>query len=403
VSSLSHRGGLDRYAALFGAPHVRSVVVSGLVGRLPLGMLPLGNVLLLRHAGESYAVVGIVVATVSVANGVSSPLVGRLIDRLGLTHVLLPLAGLFPLSMIALVLLTDAHAAPLALAVAAAAVGITLPPLGACVRSLWPSLLPVAELKETAFALEASMQELSFVLGPVLVGAIAATVTPAAGMLTAGALTFAGTVWFCLTEPVQRAGRPAHDGPRSRRGALASAGVRTCIFACVALGIAFGTVEVTMPAFAEVHATRAEGSLILTCFALGSLVGGFWIGTRPASPRPDLRFAGMLVLLGCTLIPPLVAPSLVVMCAIMLFAGMPIAPAVGASYALVDRLAPAGTRTEAFSWLTTAIVAGMSLGASLAGVVVAHGGPTWALAIAGPAALAAGVVVLLRLPSLSRS
>ena len=333
MSTVSQRAGLDRYAALFRAPSVRSVVAAGLVGRLPLGMLPLGNVLLLRHEGASYAVVGVVVAAVSVANGISSPLIGRLIDRLGLTRVLLPLAGLFPLSMLALVLLAAAGAPAVALTAAGAAVGITLPPLGACVRSLWPSLLPAAELKETAFALEASMQELSFVFGPVLVGVIAATTTPAAGMLTAGALTLVGTVWFCLTGPVQRTGRPTHEGPRSLRGALASPGVRTCILACVALGIAFGTVEVTMPAFAEVHATRAEGSLILTCFALGSLIGGFWIGTRPALPRPDLRFAGMLALLGCTLIPPLVAPSLVVMCAIMLFAGMPIAPAVGASYA----------------------------------------------------------------------
>ena len=133
MSSLSHRGGLDRYAALFRGPSVRSVVAAGLVGRLPLGMLPLGNVLLLRHAGESYAVVGVVVAAVSIANGISSPLIGRLIDRLGLIRVLLPLAGLFPLSMVALVALAAAGAPAVALTLAGAAVGVTLPPLGACV------------------------------------------------------------------------------------------------------------------------------------------------------------------------------------------------------------------------------------------------------------------------------
>jgi predicted MFS family arabinose efflux permease len=401
VSSLSHVGGLERYAALFRAPSVRSVVSAGLLGRLPLGMLPLGNVLLIRHAGESYAVVGVVVAAVSIANGISSPLIGRLIDRAGLTRVLLPLAVLFPISIIVLVALADRHAAPLVLAASAAASGVTLPPLGACVRSLWPTMLPSPDLKETAFALEASMQEVSFVLGPVLVGAIAATTSPAIGMLTAGALSCVGTIWFALTRPAQAASRNVHEGPRSRRGALASHGVRTVILACIALGIAFGAVEVTMPAFAEVHATRAEGSLILTCFALGSLIGGFWAGTRAAPLRPELRFAGMLALLGCALIPPLVAPSLLVMCAIMIVAGMPIAPAVGASYGLVDRLAVAGTSTEAFAWLTTAIVAGMSIGTAVSGVLVAHGGPTWALAIAGPGPLVAALVVFARRGSLT--
>lgn len=400
MSSLSHASGLDRYADLFRAPSVRQVVGAGLLGRLPLGMLPLGNVLLIRHAGESYAVVGVVVAAVSIASGISSPLIGRLIDRAGLTRVLLPLAVLFPLSVGLLVLLANVHASPLALAASAAATGCTLPPIGVCVRSLWPAMLPRADLRETAFALEASLQELSFVVGPVLIGGIAALSSSAIGMLTAGALACIGTVWFSLTKPAQAAVGHVHEGPRSRRGALGSPGVRTVALACVGLGIAFGTVEVSMPAFAEVHATRAEGALILTCFATGSLIGGLWAGSRTAPLRLELRFAGMLAALGCTLIPPLVAPSLVVMCAIMLFAGVPIAPAMGASYGLVDRLAVPGTRTEAFAWLTTAIVAGMSLGTTLSGVLIERGGPTWSLAIAGPAALGAALVVLARRGSL---
>jgi predicted MFS family arabinose efflux permease len=207
-------------------------------------------------------------------------------------------------------------------------------------------------------------------------------------------LTCAGTIWFCLTGPVRRALPERHEDHHSWRGALASAGVRTCILACAALGIAFGVVEVAMPAFAEVHATRAEGSLILTCFAFGSLIGGLWAGTRPSTPRWDLRFAGMLAALGITLLPPLLAPSLWTMCVLMLFAGFPIAPAIGASYALTERLAVPGTRAEAFAWLTTAIVAGMSLGTAAAGVVIAEAGPIWALAIAGPGSLLAAAVAL---------
>ena len=90
----------------------------------------------------------------------------------------------------------------------------------------------------------------------------------------------------------------------------------------------------------------------------------------------------------------LFAPSLPVMCVLLVFAGIPIAPAFASSYGLVDRLAVPGTTTEAFSWLSTAIVTGISLGTAVGGVVIERHGPTWALALAAPSAFAAALVVL---------
>jgi predicted MFS family arabinose efflux permease len=401
VSSLSQTSGLGRYAALFRAPSVRQVVLAGLIGRLPLGMVPLGGVLLVRGAGHSYAVVGVVVASLSIASGVAAPVVGRLVDRLGQARMLIPLAVLFPISLGAFVLLSTQRAPSLALAVCAAATGATLPPIGACIRSLWPSMLPKDDLRETAFALEAWMQELAFVFGPVLIGGLAALASPAIAMLSAGAFGFVGTLWFALTPPSQAATGHLNAGPRSRRGALGSPGVRTVILACAALGCGFGVVEVAIPAFAEVHATRAQGGYALAAFACGSLIGGLWSGTRPAPRRPELRFAAMLAALGLALLPPLLAPSVPAMCVLMLFAGIPIAPAFAASYGLVDDLALPGTNTEAFSWLSTAIVAGISLGTAIGGVAIEHLGPIEALALAGPSAGVAALVVAIRRRSLA--
>jgi MFS family permease len=386
-------GGLGRYAALFEAPSVRQVVIAGLLARLPLGMVPIGTVLLVRSAGHSYAIVGGVVAALSVASAAAAPPVGRLVDRVGQARVLIPLSILFPLFLVLLVWFSDRHAPAVVLVVLAAATGATLPPVGACIRTLWPSMLPAQGLRETAYALEAWLQELGFVLGPVLVGGIAAFVSASVAMLVAGVLGLVGTLWFSLTPPVQAVSGHQNMGTRSRGGALGSSGVRTVIFSCVALGCAFGVVEVTMPAFAELHATRAQGGFALACFAAGSLIGGIWSGTRPAPARPELRFACMLAALGVLLVPPLLAPSLGVVCGLMVVAGIPIAPAFASSYGLVDRLAPAGTTTEAFSWLTTAIVTGVSLGTAAGGVVIEHAGVTWSLALASPCALVAALVV----------
>jgi hypothetical protein len=76
----------------------------------------------------------------------------------------------------------------------------------------------------------------------------------------------------------------------------------------------------------------------------------------------------------------------------MLLAGMPIAPAFAASYGLVGALAVPGTTTEAFGWLTTAVVAGLALGTSGGSAAIEPLGITGALALAAPcAALAAAV------------
>lgn len=391
--------GLRRYADVLRAPGVGRIAAAALIARLPTGMTPLATVLLVRDEGRSYAVAGLVVAASALAGAVGQPLWGRLIDRIGQARVLLPLAIAYPLGLAGMALAATEGAPAAVVATFAAFAGGTLPPVGSCMRALWPSLMPTQGLRDTAYALEAWLQELFFILGPLIVAGIA-TVAPAWATILAAALCAGvGTVWFALAPPVLA----ARGSPRtaSHAGALSSAAVRTVMISCVALGIGFGVVEVVMPAFGEAHATRAQGGFALACFALGSLIGGIWIGTRPPAARLGLRFAVSLAVLAVLLVPPLVAPSLPVMCVLMVFAGMPIAPAFAASYGLVGELAPPGTTTEAFAWLTTAIVTGLAIGTSVGGAAVDPLGVTGALAIAAPCAGLAALAAFTRLGSLA--
>ncbi len=391
--------GLRRYADVLRTPGVGRMVWGALIARLPMGMAPLATVLLMREEGRSYAVAGVVLAANSVAGAIGFPLWGRLIDRGGQARVLLPLAIVYPAALVALVLAATQGAPVLVLAALSALSGATMPPVGACMRALWPSLLEGQGLRDTAYALEAWLQELFFILGPLTVAAIA-TVAPAwSTIILAAALAAVGTVWFALA-PAVRAARGS-SRTSSRAGALGSKAVRTVMMSCFALGAGFGVVEVTMPAFGEAHGSRAQGGLVLACFACGSLAGGLWIGTRPAARRLGMRFALSLGVLAVALLPPIVAPSLPVMCALVFLAGMPIAPAFAASYGLVGELAPSGTTTEAFSWLTTAIVAGLALGTAVGGAAVEHLGLTEAIALAAPSVGIAALVAFVRLVSLA--
>ncbi|HEX8105430.1 MAG TPA: MFS transporter [Solirubrobacteraceae bacterium] len=384
--------GAGAWGELLRAPGVPRVVTAALIARLPLGMHALGVVLLVRGQGGSYATAGLLAAGSSLASAASGPALGRLIDRLGQTRVLLPLALLYPTAVVGLVAAVLAGA-PLALLIAVAvAVGLVQPPIPAAIRALWPSMLPRAELRGTAYAMEASLQELFFVAGPLLVAVIVAAASPAAALGVSAAAAGLGTLAFATSPPARRAGaQPGVFEPRRRGGALASAGVRTVALTSLSMGAAFGAIEVSMPAFAEAHGSRAAGGVALAAYAAGSLLGGLWVGSRPATARPIRRYALAVGAFAAGLVLPLLAGSIPAMTLALLVAGVPIAPAFAAAYGLVDALAVPGTATEAFAWLSTSIILGLAGGTAAAGALIETAGGTDASLAMG---LAAGLLGL---------
>src|ERR1700733_13694630 len=105
-------------------PHVRPVAVSSVVARLPKGMVPLATVLLLHQVTGSYAIAGITAALVAVGDAASTPLQGRLVDRLGRGIVLIPIAAVNVASVTAMLLLARDGGPTFTLAACACVAGI---------------------------------------------------------------------------------------------------------------------------------------------------------------------------------------------------------------------------------------------------------------------------------------
>jgi len=361
--------GLARYRALFHVPHVRRLVLSGLLARLPMGMIGLALLLLVRENGGSYAAAGAVSGAYFVATAIGAPIAGRLVDRRGQTRILLPRALIFPALLFGVCGLALLDAPLAAIAVCAAAAGGLMPPVGASLRSLWPRLFADAERRAADYALEASLQEIFFVVGPLLVALLTAAASPVLALAVAAVAGGVGTSVVALSEPV-RAWRPEeerHAG--SILGALESPGVRTIILLAAFMGLGFGGTEVGMPAFAEGHGGAERGSVPLALFAGGSLVGGLIAGARATGhPLRLLRLSAFLLAAGLAL--PLLATSLATMSLLAFLAGLPIAPAVMAAYGLIDTVARRGTAAEAFAWISTAVSIGLAAGTAVGGVLI---------------------------------
>ena len=391
--------GLARYGALFRVPHVRRLVLSGMLARLPAGMIGLALLLLVRENGGSYAAAGAVSGAYFVATAVGAPISGRLVDRRGQARILLSRALIVPALLAAVCVLALLDAPMAAIGAAAAAAGALMPPVGASLRALWPRLFVDAELRAAAYALEASLQEITFIVGPLLVALLTAAASPVLALGAAAAVGGVGTLLIALAEPV-RAWRPEDERHASILGALASPGIVTLVGLSACLGVGFGGTEVGFPAFAERHGGAELGSIPLSLFAAGSLVGGLVAGARVTMPPVRLlRVSAVALTFGLAL--PLLGWSLPSMAVLAFVAGLAIAPVVMSAYGLVDAVAARGTAAESFSWITTAVFAGFSAGMALGGSLIdAYG--TKASFVLATAAAGLGAVLVAVGPGLER-
>ena len=161
-------------------------------------------------------------------------------------------------------------------------------------------------------------------------------------------------------------------------------------------GVVFGATEVGVTASATHIAGATAAAPLLGLWGAGSLVGGFVVtrlGARFESARHLPALLGALAVTHGALLAG--TGSLPLMGAILLLAGATIAPTAAGIYAMVDRFAPAGTHTEAFSWLFTSSSAGAAAGAGIAGVLAQGAGPGAVFAFAGVAGGLATLVTIL--------
>lgn len=387
-------GARERYARVLRAPHARGLLLAELPARLPIGINGLAIVLFCREHTGSYAAAGAVAAGFGAAVGLTSPLIGRLIDRRGLARVVVPFSIVHAAAMAGLVAFGLANA-PLGVLIAlAVAAGAFLPPLGSISRAMWPRILADEEpgLLSTALALEGVLVELIFVSGPLLTAALAALLDPAAALVLSPMLLLVGLAAYLVQPPVRSWVISADAASHGPWGALRSAGIRTLILTTMPMGFCFGAMEVTLPAFSEHEGRQALAGVLVATWSAGSALGGLAYGARSWSGPAGRRYARFAALLPIGYLPLALAPSMVAMGALALIAGCCIAPTLTAANQIAGDVAPVGAETEAYTWPTMALVAGIAAGNWSAGAIVEAFSWQWGcLAAAGAAAVAAAL------------
>ena len=376
--------------AVLRLPGVRSLFACSCLGRLSMGALGLLMILQTHELTGSFASGGLVAASYTIALGVSNPALARAVDRAGQTLVLRTGAVVSASAMAAFATVGDVPV-PALMGIAAVA-GAAQPPIGACMRSLWPVLAPDADLRHAAYALEGAAGEIIYILGPVVIVGVIGAWSLEAALLTCSATVLVGD-WLFSFHPASRGWRPPELAERHLLGALRGPGVRVLIGAFALCGLAVGAVEVGVPATLEPLGKESLTGLMLGLWGLGSLATSFLVARAGAAGNPPRRLTVLLLAWGATHAAIALATGLLSLGALLLLAGAAISPVLVYANGMLDQLAPAGTLAEAFTWTTTGLTAGIALGAALAGVLADHASPALALGLLGAGGFAAAAVV----------
>jgi hypothetical protein len=370
---------LTSYRALLAVPGGPAFSAAAFVMRLPISMLGLGTVLLVVSSTGSYAAAGAVSATEALVQAAAAPRLGRLIDRHGQSRVMVPALAVHGLGLVALLVPALASAPTWALFPGAALFGAAYPPAGSLVRARWASVVGGTPLLATAYSVESILDEVIFILGPVLVTALCVSVTPSAGLLAS---------YFFATIGTLALARQRRTEPPLRRGddlihpsALRTPGLRVLVGTAAALGGLFGSMDICVVAFATEHGQRPHAGFVLALIATGSALSGvLYGGIRWRTPLRRRLLIGItalaIVICGYSLAQSVAALAL---CAFIV--GLAISPTLIPTFGLVEELVPAAVRTEGLAWLTTGIGVGLAIASSAVGRVIDRSGAHVAFAI----------------------
>lgn len=381
-----------RFARL---PHLagRSFIPLGLFARLPLAMLTVGTLTLVTSASGSYALGGTAAGAVGIGSALGAPALGALADRRGQRSVLLLAALLNTLAVVALILavwvMGEPGGVPAVVLATAFAAGASCPQVGPLARVRWMALASRGSAADgtkdlhTALSYESTADEVTFVLGPALVGILASLLAPWLPLALAAAMTITLVPAFAVhpthravpvikAAPADRAVQARTAADRRSESAATAAGrlpaaVALPVLAMVCMGTFFGSTQAALSSFSGVFAGSEVAGLLYAAMGLSSAAAALSVAYWPQAFSLSGRWAlcaGLMAALALLLLLPSSMPAMV---AALLVLGLPVGPVMVTVFGVGGAVAPAGRLGTVMTALASGIVAGTALGSAIGG------------------------------------
>jgi MFS family permease len=378
---------LKPYRETLALPGIKSLLVVATLARIPIAA---GAVVLTLHVVTDlkmgYGAAGLVGAAFTVGGSLGAPVMGRLTDRRGLRPVLV-------LTTVAEVIFWClAQGLPYwGLLIAAFAGFLALPAFSVSRQSI-AALTPESH-RLPAFALDSITTEVSFMAGPALGVLIATSVSPRAAMFTlAGGILLGGVGLWLLNPPIRAAHEaPVTDGERVPRRSWLKPRFVAILAVTMAATLVLSGTDVSVVAVLRASGELSWTGLVMSLWALYSLIGGFAYGTIRRGLPAVLLLTPMALL---TIPVGLGGHHWWLLALLLIPAGALCAPTITASADAVSRMTPAAARGEAMGLHNSSLTVGVALGGPLAGLAIDRFSPPWGFATVGALGLVVALFVL---------
>ncbi|WP_152436810.1 MFS transporter [Nocardiopsis xinjiangensis] len=353
-------------------PRALHAFLPTVVGKLSFAMVSLALLLLVQEGPGGFALSGAVVGGFGLGNVVVAPLRARLVDQYGARRVLPWLAVGYAAGLIGIVFALVGAAPGVVAILLGVLSGLCTPPLGAVMRGVWALLSPAEEHRARAYSLDAVVEELVFIAGPLLVSLIVLLPHgPTIAVLASAAAGLLGTVGMVLA-PVPKPGQVERRTSvwSGWVGPLRHARLWPVLSVLAAVGLVLGAIELLSTAHGHAMGNSSLAGILLAFFAVGSAAGGLFYGSRTwaAAPLPRMVCLGLAACLA--LFCAAWGSGLAVLIVLFTVVGLFVAPSMITGYLAADEIAPIEERTEASALINTAVNAGAALAFAMGGALL---------------------------------
>ena len=358
-------------------------------------MLNIGVVTMITLSGYSFLTAGLSSSLIALSIFVVTPRVSKRIDERGQSAVVPKAAAVSLAGLVILVANVALHGPAWPLFVGALLVGF-YPSPQAMARARWTYLIRSGRLGEAApdlrtmFSYESVLDDAAFIFSPSISIALAAAISPVAGMVTGGVAFAVGVVLLCAsrsTEPVpgwgdggagaasaaaEVEGEPAVVAEQPPRKSLlaTSAAVRvlfvTYAFAGSFLGL-FDTATVSLSE--DLHSPDFAGAVLMASGAVSMTMGFLFGMVRLRAPLPK-QFVVAACAVGLSFGTMFLIDSAPTLMLVALLWAATYAPLLIVANSVCERAVPDARLTEAITWLNAGYTCGAAFGPTVAGAII---------------------------------
>ncbi|MFN8590563.1 MAG: MFS transporter [Thermomicrobiales bacterium] len=245
-----------------------------------------------------------------------------------------------------------------------------------------------------AVSLNSTQINLARVIGPTLAGALIATVGMATCFIVNGLSFLAVIVVLAVMRADELRPMPAARGAAGQlrqgfRYVRSSPLISTVLVMMAIIGTFTYEFSVSLPMFAQITFEKGASAYaaMTAAMGLGAVIGGLYTASRPRGEPRQLTV--MALLFGLTVLVSALAPTLPLAIVALVAVGFCSIGFTALGNSTIQLASRSDMRGRVMSLWTVAFLGSTPIGGPIIGWIGEHGGPRWALALGGAAAIAA--------------